>query len=175
MMQFKRLNADDSSKSITYEVIGEMTSVDKTLLTHLKQYASCEPEKNIRFCFHSGNPSTLHIMLIFERRGLYYPPHIHAHRDEVHFVLEGALEIHVVGKEGSLLRSYLNESSRNCMSIINAGTAHLTQPYSDYVVYTEIKNGRNIGFRDEIIDLGHVTDSEKREYMLQLSSSLPRA
>jgi len=136
----------------------------------IKDIAEKNKDKNIRICFHESNDSALHQMLILERRdSVYYPPHIHQNRDELHYVFEGCLEVHLLGMNGKREKSVLNEHDSTTFTFANAGKPHLTRPRSKYTIYLEVKNGPLSSFSKECIRPTLVKDMGELEYLDHLS------
>ena len=161
-----------NSKSITYQVdstnLVDLTSA-VSLISNIRHL---HPHKNIRFLFHSPGSITIHQMLILEWRSHYYPPHIHIDREELHFVLQGSLEIHYLTNSGDSERSILCSSDTQSFTSVHQGIPHLTRPHSEYVVYLELKNGPNVQFQDECFTPSIANKMSPLEYMDYLSSFL---
>jgi len=144
------------SKSVTFFVTGASVPTDQSLVDELHRTSLVYPDKNIRFLFHESSDSPLHIMLIKEARGLYYPTHVHKNRHEVHYLLEGILSLHIIHSDGSKKQTLLSSVANPQVTSIEPGTPHVAIPISKSVVYLEIKNGPNTDFTAECF----VTDLE---------------
>ncbi len=132
--------AATTSKSTTFDLFKARQPFRLTHVDAIINLADQYVNSNLRFCYHSPD-SLLHEMLILERRGVFYPPHIHPDRVELHMVFSGVLEVYTVHSDGSHNNSFLNHSETLLASRIEPGTPHLTIPHTPYVVYLEMKNG----------------------------------
>jgi cupin fold WbuC family metalloprotein len=160
-----------SDKSVSFRVLGDNSPrVEDHHLQIILEIAKDYPHKNLRFCYHESDDSPLHIMLILERRGIYYPPHVHSARDELHFVYDGVLEVHTLRPDNTRKDSSLQCSSSLLPSLIRSGCPHLTIPHTPVVLYLEIKNGPSVPFSKECIHMPFDKETEKLRYLDSLSS-----
>ena len=116
--------SSEQSKSITFRAREGSCSFGTEYLSTIKTIAKSYANKNIRICFHEEGETNLHQMLIYERANVYYPPHCHDERDEMHFVLEGTLEVHIVDEKGMKLESHKNAEKSKRFTILTAGRYH---------------------------------------------------
>jgi cupin fold WbuC family metalloprotein len=160
------------SKSISFRYTGGDKMVNYSKVEILTRLAKNYPEKNVRICFHREDSSPLHIMLILERRGLFYPPHVHQNRDELHYVYEGVLEIHKLDNIGNSIESSTNEAESSTFSSISSGTPHLTIPRTEIVVYLEVKNGPSTNFTNEVFSPALLNKLGEERYLKLLSNGI---
>lgn len=169
---FEQLKSDKPSKSITFQTHTPPLSFGRNYLEPIKALSTQFPDKNIRICFHQSPSSPLHQMLIFERKDKYYPPHIHHQRDEIHYVLEGALEVHYLDIDGNPINHMLNQENSNQFTLVTSSTPHLTIPMNSYVIYLELKNGPLSEFSLECFKPELCNDLTEEQYMRYLSSKI---
>ncbi len=161
----KKLKSLKSSKSITYVTKEKLGLYGAEYVGIIKELAKINVEKNIRICFHEDKDSNLHQMLIYERRNMYYPPHVHKKRDEIHYVYDGELELHTLDSQGYRINSNINKENSNSFSLFTANCYHLTRPRYNYVIYLEIKNGPLSNFEEECIEPKLLNSMTRMQYM----------
>ncbi len=137
-MKFKVIN-----KEVLY-ALDAFTNVDGGDIELLKDKASKNPRKRIRFCAHKDTNDTLHEMLIIHSKGAYVRPHKHLNKSESFHIIEGKLKVVVFDEEGGVVESinmgeystgdvFYYRLSENCF--------HTVVPISDIVVFHETTNG----------------------------------
>ena len=142
-------NKKQSSKSLAYKLKSPIFEINSSLIDLLINVSKNNLEKNVRFCLHENSESLIQKMLIYERKKMNYPPHIHKNRDESHVVLKGDLELFILDKNGAVLKRIVNSSKDKNISTVPANFGHLTRPISDFVIYLEIKNGPHTEFKKD--------------------------
>ena len=143
------LSNNPTSKSLAYKVNSPIFEINKSLIDLLINVSKNNLEKNVRFCLHDNSESLIQKMLIFERKKMHYPPHIHKYREESHVVLKGDLELFILDKNGAVLKRIVNSSEDKNISTVPANFGHLTRPISNFVIYLEIKNGPHTEFKKD--------------------------
>ena len=138
-----------NSKSISYKFNEPCFEINEIIINLLVKVAGDNKNKNCRFCFHSNSESLMQKMLIFERKKIYYPPHIHKNRDESHIVFHGALELFILDNNGTVVNRIVNSDRNKIISTVPPNFAHLTRPLTDYVIYLEMKNGPHKSFHED--------------------------
>ena len=91
-------NPNKESKSIAYKLKIPVFEINQNLINLLIETSMLNQHKNVRFCFHKDSKSLMQKMLIFERKEMFYPPHMHKNRDESHIDFEGDLELFILNK-----------------------------------------------------------------------------
>ena len=142
-------NPNKESKSIAYKLKIPVFEINQNLINLLIETSMLNQHKNVRFCFHKDSKSLMQKMLIFERKEMFYPPHMHKNRDESHIVFEGDLELFILNKNGAVLKRIVNSDKERKISTVPPDIHHLTRPISDYVIYLEMKNGPHKPFQDD--------------------------
>ena len=142
-------NPNKASKSVAYRFNSPIFEVDESLIHLLIETSKLNLKKNIRFCLHDDPESLMQKMLIFERKEMFYPPHIHKNRDESHIVLKGDLELFVLNNNGAVLKRIVNSYKDKKISTVPPNFAHLTRPLTDFVIYLELKNGPHTSFQND--------------------------
>ena len=142
-------NPNKESKSVAYKLKIPIFEINQSLINLLIETSKLNQNKNVRFCFHKDSKSLMQKMLIFERKEMFYPPHMHKNRDESHIVFEGDLELFILNKNGAVLKKIVNSHKEKNISTVPPNLNHLTRPISDYVIYLEIKNGPHTPFQDD--------------------------
>ena len=87
-------------------------------------------------------------MLIFERKEMFYPPHIHKNRDESHIVLKGDLELFVLNNNGAVLKRIVNSIKIRKFQLCPQFCS-FNKTLTDFVIYLEIKNGPHTSFQND--------------------------
>ena len=142
-------NPNKESKSVAYKLKIPIFEINQSLINLLIKTSKLNQNKNVRFCFHKDSKSLMQKMLIFERKEMFYPPHMHKNRDESHIVFEGDLELFILNKNGAVLKKIVNSHKEKNISTVPPNLNHLTRPISDYVIYLEMKNGPHTPFQDD--------------------------
>ena len=138
------------SKTFSYEYTGDILGVSIVDYVKLiKVLGSKHPKQNVRICFHEKEATSLHRMLILEKPGHEYPPHVHRSRAETHLVFDGKLGIIRLDENGAVAGTCVNSSTNKLMSTLEPGEHHLTLPIGGPVIYLEIKNGKHLPFKAE--------------------------
>ena len=142
------------SKSITFTIKDRYKEINSKMIDEIKEIGNSNPKKNIRFCFHDNEESNMHIMLILERKvGKLYPPHKHKQRTEIHLVHEGTLGVYMITDNGYPESIKYNTEKDNKVTIVPENQLHLTLPISEYVIYTEIKDGKHTPFKEDCVEI----------------------
>ena len=163
-------NPNKNSKSIAYKLKKPIFEINQELINLLIEISKLNQKKNVRICLHNDSESLMQKMLIFERKGLFYPPHIHKNRDESHIVFEGDLELFILNKNGAVLKRIVNSNKERIISTVPPDIEHLTRPLSDYVIYLEIKNGPHTSFQKDCFlpNPFKLNNMSKEEYNIYL-------
>jgi len=161
------ISSSEESKSVSFRA-SSLNQFPGDLLSVIQDLAIIYPFKNIRICFHDSDASPLHQMLILERSGLYYPPHSHLARTELHYVYSGALIVCYLDQTGQYLSSIVNHKGSGQFTCIQPGVPHLTMPYSEFVIYPEIKDGPHTSFQQDCFSYkvpGVISDQDYMSYL----------
>lgn len=113
---------------------------DKGILTrdmYLDLLGSARRYNVARVCLHADTESDLHVMCIAMKKGVVYSEHYHPHKEEIYFLLRGALALSLDrGIEKVLL------DKRGCLSFrMDKMRLHRVEAISPYVIFLEITKG----------------------------------
>ena len=144
-----KIPGNKNSKSVAFTLIDSIYSVNSNLINQLLELANENDANNVRICLHKSGDAIFQQMLIYEKRGVYYPPHTHKNRSETHIVIKGSLELFILDQYGSVLETHLNSEHDQNITTVASAIPHLTRPISEYVIYLEIKNGPHTPFDDD--------------------------
>lgn len=120
------------------------SALDYAAISALKSRLDTGKAGTIRICFHSGQESPVHDMVIAHKRGSYAPAHKHETKDETYQMIEGRMRIDFFDDEGKVARTKLlgaPESGLPFMIRIPRGVWHATVAESDIIVFHESRPG----------------------------------
>ena len=137
-MKFKVIN-----KEVLY-ALDNFTNVNGGDIELLKDKASMNPRKRIRFCAHKGTDDTLHEMLIIHSKGAYVRPHKHLNKSESFHIIEGHLKVVIFNEVGGIDK-VINMGDYTSGNIffyrLTDECFHTVIPISDVVIFHETTNG----------------------------------
>lgn len=94
--------------------------------------------KNIfRYNFHSNKSDAQQLMLIFQKRGYFYPPKKFADTKKIYMLIKGKLCIYIFDKKGVMTKKYLLDKKNN-ICIVNKNVYHLDTPLSADAIHCEV-------------------------------------
>ena len=171
-----KISDNKNSKSVAYTLRDDIFSINTEIINQLLELATHDQANNIRICIHKNEEALFQQMLIYERKGIYYPPHIHTNRSETHIVLKGSLELFILDKNGAVLETHINSENDSNITTVSSPIPHLTRPISEFVIYLEIKNGPHTPFASDCFiprpfGLESLSEREYNDYLDKFSSS----
>ncbi len=119
-------------------------AIDGVLIDALKAHLEATGSGLMRLCLHSSPNSTLHDMVIVQKRGAAYKPHKHIAKEECYHMLEGKLRIDFFNDAGEMTATTVIGATGSGLAAIcrvRAGVWHSTTPESDYAVIHESRPG----------------------------------
>lgn len=139
------LAADGTGRSQAYYCLNDRSvTIDETLIRALKDRLDATGLGVIRVCLHPGPESTLHDMIIVQKREAVFRAHKHLAKEESYHMLEGRLRIDFFddgGVTAGSVRIGAPGSGLPVLCRVRAGVWHSTAPETDYAVVHETRPG----------------------------------
>ena len=128
----------ESQRSVAYFSKNRPIKIDSLVINYFKN-KFIDLQKNLRICLHSGPESNHHDMIIYEKKGAFYPPHYHNGIGETFSIIQGTLAIFTYDDMGEVL--YFDVVSAGEIYRVRESSIHSVYPLTDYVIYHENKPG----------------------------------
>lgn len=140
-----KLKKDDKGRSEAYYCLNDSSvQIDDSVIGSLKAKLEASGGGLIRICLHSGPDAALHEMIIVQRRGRDFKPHMHARKEESYHMLEGRLRIEFFDDTGKTSGSTLlggPGTGLPMMLRVRAGVWHSTAAETEFAVIHESRPG----------------------------------
>jgi cupin fold WbuC family metalloprotein len=131
-----------------------MDTIDD-LMSFLLESASSAPLRRSRICLHKDGNSVSQLMVILVMRDSFIPLHKHRLVMECYFPLAGSADLLFFDDSGCLINNRkmgaTSDEQKSSLLSVSPGIVHTISVESDYFMYLEFKECRNLN-NDEVIN-----------------------
>ena len=99
------LREDKNARTKSFYLINPYVKIDNKFLNFLKKFSNNNQKCDVRICVHENPESIHHDMLLYQKKGNYYPPHKHNHCGDTYHVIEGKLACFLFSNSGEITYS----------------------------------------------------------------------
>ena len=130
---------DTGAKTVAFFCKSRPVRITAETIDELRQISAQRDGSNVRVCLHSEPASDHHDMVVLERPGRYYRPHLHTHKGDCFHVMEGGLGLFTFNEAGDVIDCA--DLRQGDIYRVEVNTYHMVMPLTDPVIYHENKPG----------------------------------
>lgn len=138
-----KIRSDPGAKTLSFFCLHRPVLINADTIGELKTLSSENGNANVRICLHESPQANHHDMIILERAGKYYRPHLHPDKGEAFHIIEGQMGLFAFDANGNVLDAVV--LNKGDIYRVEAGMHHALLPITDPIIYHENKPGPFLG------------------------------